>query len=87
MEQLPKRFTRGDAKKQANFEDLNEESKAEDDEDVMSTLSENEMDVIRVEEKKGKKLQSKKKAYTSKAKKTSHPHHLLLYSPRLDLQS
>ncbi|GJW00088.1 hypothetical protein Tco_1555339, partial [Tanacetum coccineum] len=54
MEQLPKRFTRGDAKKQVDFEDLNEEREIEDDEDVMSTLSENEMEVIRVEEKRRK---------------------------------
>ncbi|GKC16746.1 hypothetical protein Tco_1013528 [Tanacetum coccineum] len=52
MEQLPKRFTRGDAKKQADIEDLNEESEAE--KDVMSRLSENEMEVIRVEEKRRK---------------------------------
>ncbi|GJT04430.1 hypothetical protein Tco_0838892 [Tanacetum coccineum] len=72
MEQLPKRFTRGDAKKQADFEDLNEESEIEDDEDVMSTLSKNEMEVIRVEEKRRKETtKARRKLIHQKQKSTT----------------
>ncbi|GKA52986.1 hypothetical protein Tco_0746301 [Tanacetum coccineum] len=59
----PKRFTRGDAKKQAEFENVNEHNEAEDDEDVRSISSDNEKEQMIVEaKKKGRKSKDKKEA-------------------------
>ncbi|GJV03486.1 hypothetical protein Tco_1337055 [Tanacetum coccineum] len=63
MEESPKRFTRGDAKKQGKFENVNEQNEAEDDEDVRSVSSDNEKEQMIVEaKKKGRKSKGKKEA-------------------------
>ncbi|GKA03895.1 hypothetical protein Tco_0676676 [Tanacetum coccineum] len=69
-EESPKRFTRGDAKKQAENEYINEESHGENDEDEIcpATKSENEETMVE-KTKKAKKYWIKKEASTSKEKK------------------
>ncbi|GJZ21328.1 hypothetical protein Tco_0558367 [Tanacetum coccineum] len=57
MEESPKRFTRGDAKRQAEFENVDKQNEAEDDEDVKSISSD---DVIVETKKKGRKSKGKK---------------------------
>ncbi|GJV08923.1 hypothetical protein Tco_1346579 [Tanacetum coccineum] len=53
----PKRFTRGDAKRQAEFENVDKQNEAEDDEDVKSVSSD---DVIVKTKKKRRKSKGKK---------------------------
>ncbi|GJZ86022.1 hypothetical protein Tco_0657632 [Tanacetum coccineum] len=43
IEESPKRFTRGDAKRQAEFENVNPQNEAEDDEEVKSISSDDEI--------------------------------------------
>ncbi|GJU16817.1 hypothetical protein Tco_1144783 [Tanacetum coccineum] len=57
IEESPKRFTRGDAKRQAELENVNPQNEAEDDEDVKSISSD---DVIVETKKKGRKSKGKK---------------------------
>ncbi|GKE15509.1 hypothetical protein Tco_1423086, partial [Tanacetum coccineum] len=57
IEESPKRFTRGDAKRQAEFENVDKQNEAEDDEDVKSISSD---DVIVETKKKGRKSKGKK---------------------------
>ncbi|GKC53762.1 hypothetical protein Tco_1076507 [Tanacetum coccineum] len=57
IEESPKRFTRGDAKKQAEFENVNQQNEAEDDEEVKSISSDDE---IIETKKKGRKSKGKK---------------------------
>ncbi|GJV60508.1 hypothetical protein Tco_1466608 [Tanacetum coccineum] len=57
VEESPKRFTRGDAKRQAEFENVDKQNEAEDDEDVKSISSD---DVIVETKKKGRKSKGKK---------------------------
>ncbi|GJT86936.1 hypothetical protein Tco_1068653 [Tanacetum coccineum] len=57
IEESPKRFTRGDAKRQAEFENVNPQNEAEDDEEVKSISSDDE---IVETKKKGRKSKGKK---------------------------
>ncbi|GJX97843.1 hypothetical protein Tco_0353641 [Tanacetum coccineum] len=57
IEESPKRFTRGDAKRHAEFENANQQNEAKDDEDVKSISS---YDVIVETKKKGRKSKGKK---------------------------
>ncbi|GJX57369.1 hypothetical protein Tco_0287266 [Tanacetum coccineum] len=67
-------MTRGEAKKQAEFENLNKQSEAEDDEDVMYTSNKYEKEETRVEEKKKERNSKRKKeVYTSKVKNMKKP--------------
>ncbi|GKD67874.1 hypothetical protein Tco_1321964 [Tanacetum coccineum] len=42
IQESPKRFTRGDAKRQADIEDINKESEKEDEDDVVHEGSDSE---------------------------------------------
>ncbi|GKC63984.1 hypothetical protein Tco_1096582, partial [Tanacetum coccineum] len=57
IEESPKRFTRGDAKRQAEFENVDQKNETEDEEDVKSISSD---DVIVETKKKGRKSKGKK---------------------------
>nr|GEW20919.1 hypothetical protein [Tanacetum cinerariifolium] len=57
IEESPKRFTRGDAKRQAKFKNVDQKNEAEDDEDVKSISSD---DVIDETKKKKRKSKGKK---------------------------
>ncbi|GJV47331.1 hypothetical protein Tco_1437543, partial [Tanacetum coccineum] len=63
IEESPKRFTKGDAKRQAKFENVDKQNEAEDDEDVKSISSD---DVIVKTKKKGRKSKGKKEGENMK---------------------
>nr|GEX46252.1 hypothetical protein [Tanacetum cinerariifolium] len=66
IEESPKIFTRGDAKRQAEFENVDQQNKVEDDEDVKSISSD---DVIVKTKKKGRKSKGKKEGKKMKKEK------------------
>ncbi|GKA97398.1 hypothetical protein Tco_0825292 [Tanacetum coccineum] len=69
-EESPKRFTRGDAKRQADKEDLNKESEEEDEDDVVHEGSNSEdEEIMDVKTKKATKRKNKKEALRSKGEK------------------
>ncbi|GJT72622.1 hypothetical protein Tco_1031908 [Tanacetum coccineum] len=70
IEESPKRFTRGDAKRQADKEVLNKESEEEDEDDVVHEGSDSEdEEMMDVKTKKATKGKNKKEALRSKGKK------------------